>query len=73
MHVVDAHGRVWTGGAALTRMVADLPGGRPLAALGRRAPKLTETLYLAVARRRVTFGRWRGAQRWAAGPGGGTP
>ncbi|HEX6618114.1 MAG TPA: DCC1-like thiol-disulfide oxidoreductase family protein, partial [Solirubrobacteraceae bacterium] len=37
-HAVDAAGRRTSGGDALAPIAAVLPGGGPLAALGRRAP-----------------------------------
>jgi predicted DCC family thiol-disulfide oxidoreductase YuxK len=68
MHAVDATGRVWTGGAAVTRLLAELPGGAPLAAVGRRWPGLAERLYRAAARRRATFSRLLGAEACAVDP-----
>ena len=37
-HAVDAEGRRTSGGDAMAPIAAVLPGGAPLAALGRRAP-----------------------------------
>ena len=61
MHVVEADGRVWSGGAALTRLASVLPGGRPFAALGRAMPACTDALYRRAAERRGTLSRWFGA------------
>ena len=56
-HAVDAAGRRTSGGDALAPVAAVLPGGAPLAALGRRAPALVRAGYRAVAGRRTLFGR----------------
>ena len=56
-HAVDAAGRRTSGGDALAPVAAVLPGGAPLAALGRRAPALARVTYRAVAGRRSLFGR----------------
>ena len=56
-HAVDAAGRRTSGGDALAPVAAVLPGGTPLAALGRRAPALARAGYRAVAGRRTLFGR----------------
>jgi predicted DCC family thiol-disulfide oxidoreductase YuxK len=56
-HVVDAAGRRTSGGDALAPVAAVLPGGTPLAMLGRRAPALARAGYRAVAGRRALFGR----------------
>jgi predicted DCC family thiol-disulfide oxidoreductase YuxK len=56
-HAVDAAGRRTAGGDALAPVAAVLPGGAPLAALGRRAPALARAGYRAVAGRRTLFGR----------------
>jgi len=68
MHVVDASGRIWTGGAAVTRLLAEVPGGGLLAAVGRNWPDLAERVYRAAARRRATFSRLLGAQACAVDP-----
>jgi predicted DCC family thiol-disulfide oxidoreductase YuxK len=57
-HAVDATGRRTSGGDAMAPIAAVLPGGGPLAALGRRAPALARTGYRAVAGRRSIFGRF---------------
>ncbi|HEX6618782.1 MAG TPA: DUF393 domain-containing protein [Solirubrobacteraceae bacterium] len=56
-HAVDAAGRRTSGGDALAPIAAVLPGGGPLAALGRRAPALARASYRAVADRRSLLGR----------------
>lgn len=50
-------GRIWSAGAAFPPLLALLPGGRPLAALTRRAPRTTERAYRFIADRRSFFGR----------------
>jgi predicted DCC family thiol-disulfide oxidoreductase YuxK len=56
-HAVDAAGRRSSGGDAFAPVAAVLPGGAPLAALGRRAPALARAAYRAVAGRRSLLGR----------------
>jgi predicted DCC family thiol-disulfide oxidoreductase YuxK len=56
-HAIDAAGRRTSGGDALAPIAAVLPGGAPLAALGRRAPWLARAGYRAVAGRRSLLGR----------------
>ena len=56
-HAVDAAGRRTSGGDALAPVAAVLPGGAPLAMLGRRAPALARAGYRAVAGRRSLLGR----------------
>jgi predicted DCC family thiol-disulfide oxidoreductase YuxK len=56
-HAVDAAGRRTSGGDALAAVAAVLPGGAPLAALGRRAPALARAGYRAVAGRRTLWGK----------------
>ena len=55
-HAVDAGGRRSSGGDALAPIADVLPGGRPLAALARRAPGLARRGYDAIAARRPLFG-----------------
>ena len=50
-HVVDAHGRRWSAGAALPPLLDALPGGLP-ASICRTFPVLTERVYRLVARSR---------------------
>ena len=56
-HVVEAGGRVRSAGAGAPVVLAQLPGGRPLAALARALPGLAERVYRAVAGRRTPLGR----------------
>jgi len=56
-HAIDADGRRSSGGDALAPIADVLPGGRPLAALARRAPGLARAGYDAIAARRPLFGR----------------
>lgn len=56
-HAVDAEGRRASDGDALAPIAAVLPGGAPLAALGRRAPGVVRLGYHAVAGRRSLFGK----------------
>jgi predicted DCC family thiol-disulfide oxidoreductase YuxK len=56
-HAIDAAGRRTSGGDALAPIAAVLPGGAPLAALGRRAPGLARAGYRAVAGRRSQLGK----------------
>ena len=55
-HLVS-DGEVRSGGAAFEPLLRMLPGGRPLAALAARAPRLTECGYRWVADHRSAFGR----------------
>jgi predicted DCC family thiol-disulfide oxidoreductase YuxK len=56
-HAIDAAGRRTSGGDALAPIAGVLPGGAPLAALGRRAPGLARAGYRAVAGSRSLLGR----------------
>jgi predicted DCC family thiol-disulfide oxidoreductase YuxK len=56
-HVIDADGRRASAGDALAPVAEVLPGGRPLAALARRAPRLARFGYRAIAGRRSLFGK----------------
>jgi predicted DCC family thiol-disulfide oxidoreductase YuxK len=56
-HAIDAAGRRTSGGDALAPVAEVLPGGRPLAAVARRAPGLARAGYDAVAGRRPLLGR----------------
>jgi predicted DCC family thiol-disulfide oxidoreductase YuxK len=56
-HAVDADGRVFSGGAALTEVLRRLPGGSPLARATARVPRLTERAYAFVATNRRTLAR----------------
>jgi predicted DCC family thiol-disulfide oxidoreductase YuxK len=67
-HLVDRDGRVWSAGAAVPPLLGHLPGGRPLAALAGSMPAVTDTVYAAVARRRMTLGRLLGRQACSVDP-----
>ena len=56
-HAVDASGQRTSGGDAFAPVVAVLPGGRPLAAALRRAPRLARAGYDAVAGQRSLWGK----------------
>ena len=56
-HAIDAAGRRTSGGDALAPVAEVLPGGRPLAAVARRAPGLARACYDAIAARRPLLGR----------------
>jgi predicted DCC family thiol-disulfide oxidoreductase YuxK len=62
MHAVTADGRVWSAGAAIPPILRTIPGGRPLAALAARHPRMTERLYREVANRRHEIGRRLGEE-----------
>lgn len=57
-HFVDETGRVWSAGAAFPPLLAELPGGRPLAHLTGRFPGVTERAYFWVAEHRVALSRF---------------
>jgi predicted DCC family thiol-disulfide oxidoreductase YuxK len=61
-HLVDSDRKVLSGGAALPPLLRLLPGGRPLAAIAARAPKLTERGYRSVVDHRGGLGRLVGAR-----------
>jgi predicted DCC family thiol-disulfide oxidoreductase YuxK len=56
-HLVDEEGRVRSAGAAFPPLLRLLPGGRPLAALTARSPKLTDRVYRWVAGNRSRWGK----------------
>ena len=56
-HLVDDDGRLHSGGAGLPVVFEVLPGGRPLAAVLRRMPRLTERGYAWVAAHRTTLSK----------------
>lgn len=56
-HFVDSAGELHSAGAAFAPLFELLPGARALAALTRRAPRLTERAYRSVTSRRSTLGR----------------
>ena len=55
-HLVS-HGEVRSAGAAAPQLFEALPGGRPLAALLRASPRLTERAYRWVAEHRAPLAR----------------
>jgi predicted DCC family thiol-disulfide oxidoreductase YuxK len=57
-HLIDDEGRRTSGGEALTEMLRELPGGRPVAALTGARPDLTERAYRWVAEHRALLSRW---------------
>lgn len=67
-HLAMPDGRVYSGGAAASRLLRLLPGGRPLAALLSLSPPLTDRAYRVVARNRDRFGRLVGEQACAVDP-----
>jgi predicted DCC family thiol-disulfide oxidoreductase YuxK len=56
-HAIDAAGRRTSGGDALAPVADVLAGGRPLAAVARRAPRLARAGYDAIAARRSLWGK----------------
>jgi predicted DCC family thiol-disulfide oxidoreductase YuxK len=68
-HFVEPGGHVWSAGAATAPLLGRLPGGRPLAALARRFPGVTERLYRGVANHRDQLGRMLGARACSVDPG----
>jgi predicted DCC family thiol-disulfide oxidoreductase YuxK len=56
-HVCDGSGLLGSGGGGAAHVLARLPGGRPAAALARRAPRVTERAYGWIAAHRVGLGR----------------
>ncbi|HEX6586052.1 MAG TPA: DCC1-like thiol-disulfide oxidoreductase family protein [Solirubrobacterales bacterium] len=56
-HLLDPDGRVQSAGAAFPSLFRLLPGGRPLAAVSARAPRLSERGYRFLADRRSRLGR----------------
>lgn len=56
-HVVDADGEITSAGRAVTLALALLPAGRPLAAVTRALPGLTERAYRWVAEHRSLLSR----------------
>ncbi|HYJ61270.1 MAG TPA: DUF393 domain-containing protein [Actinomycetota bacterium] len=67
-HAVEPDGRIWSGGAAMTRIAAEIPAGAPLAWVGRRWPGLAEAAYRAIVDRRERLGAWLGADACAVDP-----
>jgi predicted DCC family thiol-disulfide oxidoreductase YuxK len=56
-HLALPSGELRSGGAAAAPLVAMLPGGRPLAYLFRRCPRVTDSAYRYVAEHRGRFAR----------------
>jgi predicted DCC family thiol-disulfide oxidoreductase YuxK len=67
-HLVSPGRRVWSGGAAVPRVLELLPGGKPLAAFADRFPSATERAYRWVADRRDRIGRLLGQEACAVDP-----
>jgi len=67
VHAVDADGRRHTGGAAVPVVLSALPGLRPLALVARRFPRVTDTAYRGLARRRGAAARLLGPRRASRG------
>jgi predicted DCC family thiol-disulfide oxidoreductase YuxK len=57
LHVALPDGQVASGGAALTALARELPGGAPLARLGAALPALSDRGYRLVAGHRDVLGR----------------
>jgi predicted DCC family thiol-disulfide oxidoreductase YuxK len=56
-HLAGPDGKVRSAGAAFPPLLRQLPGGRPLAALAERAPRLVDRGYRWVAGHRTPIGR----------------
>ena len=56
-HLALPDGNVFSAGAAAAPLLRLLPGGRPLAWLADRSPRMTESAYRFIANRRSFFGR----------------
>ncbi|HET9672943.1 MAG TPA: DCC1-like thiol-disulfide oxidoreductase family protein [Actinomycetota bacterium] len=67
-HLVDAHGRVRSGGRAVAPVLRLLPGGAPLAAAASRFPRATDHAYRWVAEHRDHLGRVLGQRACAVDP-----
>jgi predicted DCC family thiol-disulfide oxidoreductase YuxK len=66
-HIVLEDGRRESAGRALAPLLRLLPGGRPLAAVVERFPRVADRAYSALAERRSVFGKFitAGARRRA--------
>lgn len=71
LHVRDALGRWFSGGAAMRRIAAEIPLLAPLAVLGSLpgVDRLVDRGYRVVAAHRGRIGRWLGVDRCALGTG----
>jgi predicted DCC family thiol-disulfide oxidoreductase YuxK len=67
-HVVGSDGRIWSGGAAIPRVMRQLPGGAPIAALTDAFPSATETGYRFLVRHRASLGTMLGEQACSIDP-----
>lgn len=67
-HLVDADGRVASGGAAVPAVLRLLPLGRPAAAVSSRFPRLTDAVYRWIAAHRDELGRLLGERACAVDP-----
>jgi predicted DCC family thiol-disulfide oxidoreductase YuxK len=56
-HTIDRDGRLRSAGAAAPALFVELPAGRPLAWLARRAPRSTELAYRGLTAMRPLLGR----------------
>ena len=61
-HLVDESGTLYSAGAAAEPLARMLPGGRPLAAVFRAFPRLTERAYRYVAEHRDRWARLLGIE-----------
>jgi predicted DCC family thiol-disulfide oxidoreductase YuxK len=61
-HLVGPDGEVASGGSAVPRVLALLPGGRPLSAVTGRFPGATDRAYRLVADHRARIGGWLGRE-----------
>ena len=56
-HLVDAEGRTYSAGEGFAPLLRLLPGGRPLAAIAARLPRLADRAYFLVARNRSALAK----------------
>jgi predicted DCC family thiol-disulfide oxidoreductase YuxK len=56
-HLLTDDGRVYSAGRAFVPLLRHLPGGRPIAAVAERFPRLLDRAYYSVADRRSGFGK----------------
>jgi predicted DCC family thiol-disulfide oxidoreductase YuxK len=67
-HLVDDRGRLTSAGSAVPPLLRLLPGGRPLAVVAARFPRLTDRAYRWVADHRDRLGRLLGPTACAVDP-----